>query len=115
MSIEAIWWVYLLRCRDGRTYAGIALDVEQRFLIHCQGRGARFTRSNRPVAILGRQAFAGKGAALRAEYILKQLPRAEKLAWARKHGGAPAPRAYKAFKKSPINGRKRSMSTKKES
>jgi len=76
------WWLYLLECHDGRTYAGIATDVAARFAAHTRGKGAKFTRSNRPVRVLGVQAFASKSEALRAEAVLKKLGRAEKLAWA---------------------------------
>lgn len=76
------WWLYLLACEDGRTYAGIAVDVDARFRAHVDGKGAKFTRSNRPVRVLGARAFASKSAALKAEIALKQLSREEKLAWA---------------------------------
>lgn len=79
------WWLYLLTCSDGRTYAGIALDVEARFDTHAAGRGSKFTRANRPTAILGAQIFATRSAALKAEYALKQLDRSAKLAWANQH------------------------------
>jgi putative endonuclease len=78
------WWLYLLVCRDGRTYAGIATDVAVRFAAHSSGKGAKFTRSNPPVRVLGAQAFASKSEALKAELALKKLDRTEKLAWARK-------------------------------
>jgi putative endonuclease len=77
------WWVYLLACEDGRTYAGIAVDVHARFAVHVAGKGSKFTRSNRPVSILGARSFASRSEALQAEYALKQLDRPEKLAWAR--------------------------------
>ena len=77
------WWVYLLMCRDGRTYTGIATDVAARFAAHSSGKGAKFTRSNPPVRVLGSRAFATKSEALKAEAALKKLERDEKLAWAR--------------------------------
>jgi putative endonuclease len=77
------WWVYLLACQDGRTYAGMALDVPARFAVHCAGKGSKFTRANRPVSILGMQAFATKSAALKAEHALKRLEKPGKLDWAR--------------------------------
>jgi putative endonuclease len=87
------WWLYLLVCRDGRTYAGIATDVATRFAAHSSGKGAKFTRANPPVRVLGAQAFASKSEALKAEAALKKLERAEKLAWAWKcppiSGGVP--------------------------
>jgi putative endonuclease len=78
------WWLYLLVCRDGRTYAGIATHVAARFAAHSSGKGAKFMRSNPPVRVLGAQAFASKSEALKAEAALKKLDRTEKLAWARK-------------------------------
>jgi putative endonuclease len=78
------WWVYLLACADGRTYAGVALDVDARFAAHAAGKAAKFTRANPPLKVLGAQAFATKSEALRAEHALKQLKRAAKLAWAQR-------------------------------
>lgn len=78
------WWLYLLVCRDGRTYAGIATDVAARFAAHSSGKGAKFTRANPPLRVLGAQSFASKSEALKAEAALKKLARAEKLAWSRK-------------------------------
>jgi putative endonuclease len=71
-------------CRDGRTYAGIATDVAARFAAHSSGKGAKFTRSNPPVRVLGTQAFTSKSEALKAEAALKQLTRTARLAWAEK-------------------------------
>jgi putative endonuclease len=76
------WWLYLLACRDGRTYVGIAIDVAARFAAHCSGKGAKFTRSNPPVRVLGARAFATKSDALKAEAALKKLDRAQRLMWA---------------------------------
>jgi putative endonuclease len=77
----AKWWLYVLECHSGVLYTGIAKDVNARFEAHRNGKGAKFTRLNRPVAILSKARLATKGKALRAEYALKQLSRAEKLRW----------------------------------
>jgi putative endonuclease len=79
-----LWWLYLLACKDGRTYAGIAIDVDARFQVHLSGKGSRFTRSNRPLKVLGAQSFATKSDALKAEAALKKLPREDRLVWARR-------------------------------
>jgi putative endonuclease len=84
LRVTRCWWLYLLMCRDGRTYVGIATDVAARFAAHTSGKGAKFTRSNPPVSVLGAQSFGSKSEALRAEAALKKLDRAAKLAWARK-------------------------------
>ena len=75
------WWLYLLECEGGVYYAGIALDVELRFFQHVFGLGAKFTRARPPLRVLAAQAYLSKGDALRAEFALKALPRAQKLAY----------------------------------
>ena len=74
-------WLYLLECEGGSYYAGVALDVEERFILHVLGRGARYTRAHQPVRVLAAMQYASKGEALQAEYRLKQLPRGDKLAF----------------------------------
>ena len=73
------WYVYMLRCADGSLYTGIATDVERRFEEHKSGRGAKYTRSHPPAAVVYREQFSDKGAALRREAAIKKLPRAKKL------------------------------------
>jgi putative endonuclease len=75
------YWLYLLECEGGAYYAGIALDVEQRFFRHVFGVGAKFTRARPPLRVLAAREYASKGDALRAEWQLKALPRARKLAF----------------------------------
>jgi len=77
----APYWLYLLECEGGVYYAGIALDVEQRFFQHLFGLGAKFTRARPPMRVLAAREYATKGEALRAELRLKALPRAQKLAY----------------------------------
>jgi putative endonuclease len=75
------YWLYLLECEGGVYYAGIALDVEQRFIQHVFGLGAKFTRARPPLRVLAAREYPSKGDALRAELRLKALPRAGKLAF----------------------------------
>jgi putative endonuclease len=81
VSADTTWWLYLLECDGGRFYAGIALDVEQRFYQHLLGAGAKFTRSFQPLRVLAARPYPSRGEALRAELLLKGLPRARKLAF----------------------------------
>lgn len=69
----------MLACADGSLYTGIATDVDKRFAAHKSGRGAKYTRSHPPVAVVYREACGDKSAALRREAAIKKLPRAEKL------------------------------------
>lgn len=74
------WYVYLLECRDGSVYTGIAVDVDKRYAQHESGKGARYTRSRPPVRLLGRLAFADRSTASRAEHAIKRLAPARKRA-----------------------------------
>lgn len=67
------WFVYMLECRDGSLYTGIATDVERRYAEHCAGTGARYTRSHPPQRLLGKTGHADRAAASRAEYAIKRL------------------------------------------
>lgn len=72
------WFVYLLECRDGSIYTGIATDVERRYAMHVAGKGARYTRSHPPLRLLARFEFPDRSAASRAEYAIKQLSPVQK-------------------------------------
>lgn len=72
------WFLYLLECANGSYYAGITTDVAARFQAHQSGKGARYTRANPPLRIIGQAAYADRSAASKAEWQLKQLPREAK-------------------------------------
>ncbi len=74
------WYVYLLECRDGSLYTGIATDVERRYAEHVAGKGARYTRSHPPSRLLARFPCPDRGTASRAEYAIKRLSPARKRA-----------------------------------
>lgn len=79
MKTTKAWYLYLIECRGGAYYAGIAVDVEARYQAHANGTGARYTRANPPVRLLASKAYPDHSAAARAEWELKKLPRAKKL------------------------------------
>ena len=68
-----IWFVYLLECQNGLLYAGITPDLATRFALHCSGRGAAFTRINKPARMLAAIACTDRSAASRLEWRIKQL------------------------------------------
>lgn len=72
------WSVYLLECRGGCIYTGIAVDVDARFQAHLSGRGARFTRSHPPQRLLVQFTYPDRGSALRVEAAIKRLPASAK-------------------------------------
>lgn len=72
------WYLYLIECADGSIYTGIAVDVAARYVAHCEGRGARYTRSHPPHRLLGYEAHPDRSAASKAEYRVKRLSPVEK-------------------------------------
>ena len=46
-----MYYVYMLRCRGGVYYTGLAVDVARRFQTHLSGKGAKFTRAYPPEEI----------------------------------------------------------------
>lgn len=54
------WCLYLLECRGGVMYAGITNKLAERFAAHQAGEGAKFTRANPPVRILGARPYADR-------------------------------------------------------
>jgi putative endonuclease len=66
------WTVYVLMCVNGRTYIGMALDVEARFRQHVAGRGSVFTRINRPYCVMAARKFSSRTLAGREERSLKR-------------------------------------------
>lgn len=75
--------VYMLRCADGTLYIGYATNIEKRLREHNgeinQKAAARYTRGRRPVELVYSEILTSRSAALKREYALKQLSRAEKL------------------------------------
>ena len=71
-------YTYILRCADGTYYCGWTNNMDRRLKAHNEGKGAKYTRSRRPVALVYYEAFSTKEEAMRREYEIKQLPRKKK-------------------------------------
>ena len=74
------WSVYILRCRDGTLYTGIAIDLRRRLEAHRRGVAAKYTRSRRPVTLAYQESQPDHSRALKREAALRRLGRAGKLA-----------------------------------
>ena len=77
---ENNWVVYLLRCSDNSLYCGVSNNIKKRVVEHNSGMGAKYTRSYRPVVLVGTSRDMTKGEALKLEYQIKQLPADKKIA-----------------------------------
>lgn len=73
------WVVYLVRCSENSLYCGISNDIKSRVIEHNSGKGAKYTRSRRPVELVGISDEMTKSEALKLEYKIKRLPADEKL------------------------------------
>jgi len=71
-------YVYIVRCADGTLYTGWTTDVARRIAQHNAGRGARYTRIHRPVALVYREEVPDRSAAMRREVAIKKLDRERK-------------------------------------
>ena len=71
-------YVYILKCADNSFYTGYTTDPVRRTKVHNSGKGAKYTRSRRPVELIYTEEFDDKREAQRREYAIKQLTRTEK-------------------------------------
>ena len=73
-------FVYLLRCSDNSLYCGWTTDLEKRIEAHNSGRGAKYTKSRRPVELVYYEECESKSAAMKREWFIKhKMTREEKL------------------------------------
>jgi len=72
------WVVYLIRCSDESLYCGVTNNLKNRLAAHNSGRGAKYTRSRRPVELVGASSEMTKSDALKLEYRIKQVPASNK-------------------------------------
>ena len=68
----------MVRCADGSLYTGIAVEVEKRIALHNAGKGAKYTRSRLPVALVWQATMKSASDARKAEIDLKRLSKKEK-------------------------------------
>ena len=71
-------YTYLLECSDGTLYCGWTNDLEKRVKAHNSGRGAKYTKSRRPVRLVWYETFETKEEAMSREVKVKQLSRKQK-------------------------------------
>lgn len=72
------WSVYMVRCKDGSLYTGIAIDVERRIAKHNAGEGAKYTRSRRPVMLVWSEVVESESAARVKEIQMKKMTKSAK-------------------------------------
>lgn len=74
------WYLYVVECADETLYTGITTDPQRRVHEHNHSsRGAKYTRSRRPVRLVATWRFEDQSSAASAEWHFKQLSRPQKL------------------------------------
>lgn len=71
-------YTYIVQCADGTYYTGWTVDLEKRVRTHNSGKGAKYTRSRRPVELVYYEEFEDRREAMRREYAIKQLTHEQK-------------------------------------
>jgi putative endonuclease len=72
-------YCYILKCADGTFYTGWTTDPERRAAQHNKGKGARYTRTRRPVKLVYVEQQPDRKTAMKRERAIKALSRKHKL------------------------------------
>ena len=75
-----MWYFYVVKCSDNSFYAGVTTELTRRVKEHNgdDRRGAKYTRSRRPVELIYSEEYPSRSAAQKEEYRFKQLDRKTK-------------------------------------
>ena len=76
--MEKKYYAYILLTERKTFYCGYTDDVEKRFQAHIEGRGAKYTKANKPLKIVYKKEFTTKSEAMKEEARLKKLTHKQK-------------------------------------
>ena len=74
------WFLYIVECRTGELYVGIAQDVNKRVEQHNKGRACRYTKYRTPVRLVHSELCGEHLTARRREREVKKFSKIKKLA-----------------------------------
>ena len=74
-----MWNIYIARCKDGSLYTGISTNVTERIKKHNKAKGARYTRTRRPVELVYTEEADSKVGAIKREIAIKNFTRKNKI------------------------------------
>lgn len=72
-------YTYIVSCADNTLYTGWTNNLERRIAAHNDGKGAKYTKTRRPVKLVYFEEHITKEEAMRREWAIKQLSKSEKL------------------------------------
>ena len=78
-KVKKFWQLYIIETEANTLYTGITNHLEQRWLRHQQGKGAKYLRSHKPKQIVYTETLANRSLASQREAEIKNLTRAQKL------------------------------------
>lgn len=67
-----MWYTYILKCANDSFYTGITNDLQKRLDAHNSGKGAKYTRANKPCELVWHMEHPTKEDALKTEWYIKQ-------------------------------------------
>lgn len=73
------WSVYIIETRTGKLYTGITNNLERRFQMHHQGKGAKYFRVDPPLFLVWNECKHTRSSASKREIEIKKWSRAKKL------------------------------------
>jgi putative endonuclease len=72
------FYCYILECADGTFYTGWTTDPPRRERQHNAGRGAKYTRTRRPVKLVYVEELSSRAEAMKRERVIKKMTREQK-------------------------------------
>lgn len=79
IEVLSMNYTYIVTCSDGSLYTGWTNDLTRRLKAHNEGKGAKYTKSRRPVVLAYYEEFSTKEEAMRREWEIKHMTRQEKM------------------------------------
>lgn len=102
-----MYFVYILKCKDGSLYTGITTNVERRFAEHKKGIGRHYTSAKKVVRVVYTEQHPDRSSASKRESEIKGWRREKKLALIKSHGTLGGSRTFAVL--GPVLPRSRSV------
>ena len=79
MKDNKYYWIYILECNNAKYYTGYTSNLDKRYSLHVQGKGAKYTKSFKPMKIVQCWKLNETIAhAMKIEAFIKRKPRSFK-------------------------------------
>lgn len=80
IPVQCKYWIdYVIEYAAGSLYTGITTDLNRRLAEHNSGKGAKYTKTRRPVRLRASWSFPNRSSASKEEARIKKLSRTDKL------------------------------------